>query len=114
MTRLETIIDRNWKEFSAQPLAVLVVAETTCPACKAWSEELESHLASETVWPGVRFGKVYLDDPATEAFRAENKEWLDIIEGLPFNAFFVNGVPQTSFYGSGVQRLQSRLERLSE
>jgi hypothetical protein len=113
VSRLETVTDANWKDFIAHPLAVLIVAESACPACRAWSEELESHLADKEVRQDVRFGKINIDTPETEAFRAENKEWLDIIEGIPFNAFYVNGKPRASFYGGGVQRLLRRLDRLS-
>lgn len=113
MSRLEIVNDANWKDFVSHPLAVLIVAESACPACKAWSEELESHLADEKARQDVRFGKINIDTPETEAFRAENKEWLDIIEGIPFNAFYVRGEPKTSFYGGGVRRLLKRIERLS-
>jgi hypothetical protein len=109
--RLEAVSDENWREFSAAPVAALVLAESGCPACAAWTRELRAHLERSPGWQGVRFGKIELDLPTAEGFRTANAEWLALVEGVPFNVLYVNGEPRTSFAGAGIERLESRLRR---
>ena len=110
MERFEAVTDTNWEEFTSHPMAVLLVGETDCPACKAWTEELCAGLETDESWKHVRFGNA--DD--TAGFRKSNQEWLDMIQGVPFNVIYVDGQPQTSFYGGGIERLWKRLERFSK
>lgn len=107
---LEVVSDANWREFTAAPAAVLMIAESGCPACAAWTRELREHLA-RAAWAGVRFGKIELDLQAAEGFRRANAEWLALVEGIPFNVLYANGEPRTSFAGAGIERLESRLRR---
>jgi hypothetical protein len=108
---LKTIDDGNWCEFLDTPVAVLFLSVSTCPACAAWEDELQTWIAGERRWLGVRIGKVILDSPTVADFKRDN-EWLDEVPGLPFTAVFVNGEPRTSFAGGGVSRLERRLENL--
>ena len=110
MTPLVRVDDASLGELLASPAAVLVLALEECPACRAWTEELEGYLACAR-WPGVRFGKAVLDGPDLERFKAENP-WLDEVEGVPFNVIYVAGQPKDGFAGAGVERLARRLERL--
>jgi len=63
---IEVVCDANWREFCAAPVAVLMLAERGCPACRAWTEELRGHLEHGPGWPRVRFGKIELDGPEAE------------------------------------------------
>jgi len=112
MGYLETITDNNWKEFTASPFAVLLVTEKGCTHCKAWKAELSSFLEADSDWERWRFGVVTLDGDGVAEFKEANNPWLEIVEGLPFNAIYVNGAPTTSFYGQGVKRLVNRLGRI--
>jgi hypothetical protein len=109
---LEKVTDRNWKEFIDCPMAVLIVTETECPHCKAWKEELSRFLEEGRYKGKVRFGVVILDGEGVDEFKAANDAWLQIIDGYPFNAIYVDGEPQNSFYGAGVKRMVKRLDRL--
>lgn len=111
---LEIINDQSWPDFSAAPLAVLMLAETTCPVCKNWSEELSDFLRSDSEWGHVRFGKINLDEQDADKFRESNREWLELIDGLPFNVYLVNGEPVNSFAGSGTRRMLKRLARIEK
>jgi len=113
MAELEKITDANWRDFVSHSRAVLMVAESACPACKAWTDELSNALESDESLGHVRYGKVLLDAEDTKDYREANKEWLDIIDGIPFNAIFTGGEPRASFYGGGIGRLRKRLERLA-
>jgi len=112
MARLETVHDENWKCFLEQPRVVLLLTVSDCPHCKAWKEELGRFLEQGCLWEDTRFGVVTIDLPEAAEFRKEN-DWVEQLEGVPFNAFFSNGEPKTSFYGSGTEKLVSRLKRLS-
>ncbi len=109
--KVKTVDDGNWREFLDAPLAILTLSVSTCPACAAWSDELEDWLAEEPRWLDAMFGRVILDSPSVVDFKREN-EWLDEIPGLPFTAIFVAGEPRTSLAGGGARRLERRLESL--
>lgn len=109
--RLEAVSDSTWRGFCAAPVAVLLVAESGCPACADWTRALREYLQRSDAWNGVRFGKIDLDLPTAEGFRTANAEWLALVEGIPFNVLYVNGEPQTSFAGAGIDRLERRLSR---
>lgn len=108
---LENIKDENWRSFITSSISVLLVSETSCPHCKKWKEELARYLDEEGPLDGVRFGNLVLDGEGVAEIKKAN-EWIDVIEGLPFNAIYVNGEPKTSFYGGGVNKLKNRLKRL--
>jgi len=109
--RIEVVSDANWREFCSAPVAVLMLAESGCPACRAWTEELRGHLEPGPVWPQVRFGKIELDLAEAEGFKAANADWLALVEGIPFSVLYVDGEPRASFAGGGVRRLDTRLRQ---
>lgn len=110
-SRIEVVSDATWSEFTNAHVALLILAESGCPACAAWSGELSHHLGTTGEWAGVRFGKIDLDLPTSDAFRTTNAEWLKLVEGVPFNVLYVDGVPRASFAGAGIQRLRGRLSQ---
>jgi hypothetical protein len=112
-SRLETIGRDNWKDFLQSPTAVLMLGKTDCPACKAWTEELQSFLAQDQDWNDVRFGKMELDRGGLSEFKKANP-WLRELDDLPYNVIYVNGERTKSFLGSGVERLVNRLRRVRE
>ena len=109
--RLEVVTDANWRDLCAAPVAVLVLSESGCPICSSWSRSLREHLDGTREWDGVRFGKIELDLPSAERFRAENAEWLELVDGVPFNVIYVKREPRASFAGAGMERLAERLRR---
>ncbi len=108
MGRLETVDGGTWRDFIASPLAVLVIGKSDCPACSAWSEELERFLAADTAWGHVRVGKMLLDKGGLVYFKRANP-WLADVEELPFNVMYVAGQRAKSWPGGGIERLTSRL-----
>jgi len=113
MNRLESIDNKNWREFVAAPRAVLMLGKSDCGACAAWTEELEQFLASDQDWTDVRFGKILLDKPGLVDFKRSNS-WIAELEVLPFNQIYVKGERSKSCAGGGVERLVNRLRSLSE
>jgi hypothetical protein len=109
MARLEIIDGTNWRELVAAPRAVLILAKTTCPACAAWSEELDAFLGADARLGDVRFGKMYLDKPGLADFKRGNT-WLAEVDDLPFNLLYEDGERRKSWAGGGVDRLLARLE----
>jgi hypothetical protein len=88
---------------------VLVLANSWCPKCSAWSAELESFLAADERQKDVRFGRIYLNRWRLREFERSNP-WLEEIDELPHNVLFVNGELRKSWPGGGIQRLLDRLE----
>jgi hypothetical protein len=111
---LESVADENWASFKEARFAVLMLARSDCPACKEWTKELEAYLEQNHNFANVRFGKLNLDEPSTSSFRKENEEWLELVEGVPFNVLYDNGEPVASFAGAGAKRLRNRLKRLTK
>jgi hypothetical protein len=109
MGRLEKVDGGNWREFLAAPTAVLVIGKSDCPACTAWSEELDEFLAKDTEWSEIRFGKMLLDQGGLIDFKRANP-WLADLDVLPFNQIYVAGERTKGFPGGGIDRLVSRLE----
>jgi hypothetical protein len=109
--QLEIISDSNWREFVGSTASVLLLTVAECPHCRKWAEELTEFLKEDSDWQHIRFGKIVLDGEDVEDFKRSN-EWLDLIDGVPFNVFYQAGEPRNSFHGSGVQRMIRRLERL--
>jgi hypothetical protein len=112
MSRLEKVEGGNWREFIAAPVAVLVIGKSDCPACNAWSEELEKFLADDADWKNVRFGKVLLDKPGLLEFKRASP-WLADVEELPFNQIYTKGERAKAWPGGGVERLVDRLRNLA-
>jgi hypothetical protein len=111
---LEIVDDGNWKAFTSTPLAVLVVTNEGCAHCRKWKDELNEFLSQGDEHADVLFGVVTLDGENVAEFNQQNKEWLDIVDGVPFNAIYVDGEPRTSFYGDGIGRLKNRLKNITE
>jgi hypothetical protein len=104
-----TVLGRDtWEEFLRSPLAVLVLAKTDCEHCAKWSSELTEFLAADESWPGVRFGKLYLDQPGLFAFKKAHP-WIAEVDVLPFTAIFKAGERVKTFAGGGIDRLTARL-----
>ena len=112
VSRLETIDGENWRDFLAAPAAVLLVGKTTCPACRAYGEEVEAFLASDAP-AHVRFGKVQLDQRGLTDFKRQNP-WLAQVDTLPFTRIYRAGQPWKEFAGGGIDRLRRRLHALPE
>jgi hypothetical protein len=112
MRRLERVDGKNWREFIQAPLAVLMIGKSDCPACGAWTKELEEFLATDADWTDVRFGKVLLDEGGLIDFKRASP-WLADVEELPFNQMYVRGERSKSFPGGGIDRLVTRLRNLS-
>jgi hypothetical protein len=108
--RLEILDGKSWESFLAAPNAVLMLGKSDCPACAAWSEELEAFLATDERWRNVRFGKQLLDTPGLVGFKRANP-WIAELDVLPVNVLYVNGQEVKRFAGSGIDRLVTRLER---
>jgi hypothetical protein len=112
MNRIESVDKDNWKEFVAADAAVLILAKTTCENCARWTAELESALTHEDLFPNVRFGKLYVDQPGLVAFKKANT-WLADVDELPYNVIYRGGERAKGFAGSGIERLRNRLSRLT-
>lgn len=91
---------------------MLVIGKTDCPACAAWSDELEQFLAGDTEWSHVRFGKMLLDEGGLIEFKRANP-WLADVEELPFNVMYVQGERSKSWPGAGTDRLVGRLRSVA-
>ena len=114
MSRLEKIDGSNWRGFVAAPVAVLVLGKTTCPACQAYGEELNAFLADDSRWPGVRFGKMMLDEGGLGEFKRASPWLADEVDTLPFTQIFVAGNRWKDMPGGDVTRLTRRLETLPD
>lgn len=112
MGRLETIDGENWEDFLRAPIAVLMLGKSDCAACAAWTDELTRFLATDTVWTGVRFGKMLLDKGGLVGFKRAHP-WIAELDVLPFNQIFVAGARGKSFAGDGIERLVSRLRQVT-
>ena len=112
MSRLERIDGSSWEQLVTAPLAVLVLGKSDCAACAQWSAELEAHLEDASRWPDVRFGKILLDTPGLASFKRANP-WVADLESLPSTQIYVAGERVKSFFGGGVVRLESRLQRVA-
>jgi hypothetical protein len=108
MGRLERIDGENWRDFVAAPVAVLMLGKSDCPACAAWTEELEAFLAEDGEWSTVRFGKMLLDEGRLVDFKRANL-WLADLDVLPFTQLWVGGKRGKGFAGGGIDRLLTRL-----
>ena len=111
MSRLEIIDRDNWEEFLSSPAAMLMLGKTDCPACKAWTAELETFLSDDQQWTQVRFGKLELDRPGLIQFKKANP-WIAELDDLPYNVIYADGERKKEFVGSGVQRMVNRLSRV--
>lgn len=112
MSALENVHRENWQDFIGSDLAVLVIGKTDCPACAAWSQELDAWLADGDDWKGVRFGKMMIDVPGLHAFKKASP-WLADVSDLPYTVIYRNGAVEKSFYGGGLDRLTKRLGKLA-
>jgi hypothetical protein len=109
--RLELLDGSTWADFLSAPAAVLMLGKGDCPACAAWTEELERFLASDAAWQDVRFGKLLLDQRGLIDFKRANP-WIAHLDVLPHNVLFRSGERAAEFSGSGIERLQTRLARI--
>ena len=104
---MEILNKSNWEEFLSSPISVLILSKTDCDSCDAWFSELETY----EIPSGVRLGKLLLDSPGLGRFKMEN-DWVSNIDILPFNAIYIDGGVKKQWAGGGIERLQTRLNRL--
>jgi len=138
MHRLEILEGDAWREVVNAPIALIVLARSTCPVCKAWSEELTAFLESDQRWKDLRVGEIFLfeggdggeeeedeeDDGTPDAisralsaatgprgsFARANRDWLGEVDTVPHNVLYVRGERVKSWPGRGIDRLITRLE----
>ncbi|MEK6237730.1 MAG: hypothetical protein N2C14_23725 [Planctomycetales bacterium] len=111
MSRLEILDGTTLDDFLQSPRAVLMLGKSDCAACKKWTGELETFLATEEEWSGVRFGKLELDQRGITSVKRANP-WLAELDDLPYNVIYFDGERKKSWLGSGVERLVNRLRKL--
>jgi hypothetical protein len=115
MSRLEHVGGGEWRDFVGAPASVLVIGKRSCPACQAFTEELEAWLAEDDpAARGVRFGKLLLDEPGLADFKRANAWLAAEIDTLPFVQLYRAGARWKDFAGGGIERLRRRLESLPE
>jgi len=113
MSRLQMIEGDAWKELTHSPgVSVLLLSKSDCPACAAFTEELEAALGRADFWPSVRFGKMVLDRPGLAGFKRANP-WLAEVDVLPYTVIYVDGEQRKPFAGGGLARLENRLRALT-
>lgn len=142
MRRLETPAGEAWRELVEAPIALIVLAKSTCPVCRAWTEELSAFLETDRRWTELRVGRIFLyeeDDRSEEAaddeeedgtpdaiaralsaatgppggFARANRDWLGEVQDLPHNVLYVRGERVKSWPGAGLDRLINRLEGIA-
>ncbi len=111
MSRIEQLDPTTLEDFLAADASVLILAKTTCENCSRWSEELGAACCDAGFFPGVRFGKLYLDTPGLIAFKKANP-WIAGVEDLPYNVIYVKGEQVKQYAGGGIDRLSNRLNRV--
>lgn len=104
---METLNQSNWEEFLSSHISVLILSKTDCQSCDAWFLELDDYVLPSN----VRLGKLLLDSPGLGRFKIEHN-WVANIDILPFNAIYVDGDVKMQWAGGGIERLQTRLNRL--
>jgi hypothetical protein len=109
--RLETVDGAGWEAFLASPWSVLMLGKSDCEHCREFTEELHAFLADAGAYPDVRFGKMLLDRGGLAGFKRANP-WLAEADVLPYTLIYRNGDKVAEFAGGGIDRLQSRLQRL--
>ena len=142
MSRLEHLEGDAWREVAGAPFGLIVLAKSTCPVCRAWSEELAAFLESDHRFEGLRIGEIFLyedgpvaandeddeEEDGTPAaisravsaargpqggFARANRDWLDEVYELPHNVLYAGGERIKSWPGRGIDRLVNRLEGLA-
>ena len=113
MSDLEIIGPKDWQDFLASPVAVLMLGKTDCAACETWTETLSDFLDVDEEFECVRFGKILLDKPGFGRFKLSN-EWINEVHVLPFNCIYVNGEQVKNWAGGGLPRMQTRLRRFTK
>jgi len=63
--------------------------------------------------PGVRFGKLHLDQRGLGECKKAN-QWLADVDDPPFNVISRKGERLKTVAGGGADRLRSRLERIGQ
>ncbi len=60
MKGLQRLDGEAWRELINAPIAVIVLARSTCPVCRAWSEKLAAFQETNQRWKDVRFGEIFI------------------------------------------------------
>ncbi|MDP6639967.1 MAG: hypothetical protein QGH90_02965 [Candidatus Poseidoniaceae archaeon] len=106
MSDLELVGPKEWQNFLAAPIAVLVLGKNGCVACEEWTEELQNYSPPEN----VRIGKILLDTKGLGRFKISHP-WVSEVNVLPYNAIFVDGTKVKEWAGGGLTRLENRIAR---
>ena len=114
MFRLNSLDGQSWEEVWNAPRALILLGKTDCPACHAWSAELDEKLADASVCADVVFGKLTLDQPGLGSFKKAHPEILAAASDLPFNLLLIDGQVVKQWFGGGWERFENRLRRAME
>ncbi len=105
------ITGENWSEFLQSDFALLILGKTDCQACKRWAEDLSDALAGGR-FNGLKVGKMMLNTGGLGPFK-RSQDWLaDEVKDLPYNTLWKNGERVKSWPGGGIERLETRFERI--
>ncbi|MED5374212.1 MAG: hypothetical protein VX899_24555 [Myxococcota bacterium] len=113
MAKLEVLERDTWEEAVNAPVAMILLGKTTCAACNAWTEELESFLEEDSEFGEVRFAKILLDKGGLGKWKKATP-WLGEVNDLPTNVIYVNGEPVKRWAGNGTDRMANRLRRYTQ
>jgi hypothetical protein len=112
MKRLEPLEGEAWRELVAAPIAVIVLAKSTCPVCRAWSEELATFLERDQRWKGVRFGEIFIYESSTPVEEEEEEEEEE--DGTPGAIFRALSTQRSAMGGPRGSFAQANREWLDE
>lgn len=90
---------------------MLILARSTCEACRAYERELRRLLAAGPVEGIEAIGKLILDQPGSSKFKRDNP-WIQTIDYLPYTVVFRRGERVDAFATSQGTYLMDRIRRL--
>jgi len=74
MKRLQKLEGEAWRDFINAPIALIVLAKSTCPVCMAWSRELTAFLETDQRWKDVRFGEIFINEGGAPMKEEDDEE----------------------------------------
>ena len=110
MSTIERLNNENWSAFINAPVAVLILGKSDCAPCDSWTTKLGEWLGTGEHPANVRFGKTLLDEPGMTSFK-QSQSWIAMVDVLPFNAIYVDGVREEEWSGGSLSRLKTKLEQ---
>ncbi|MFB6264886.1 MAG: hypothetical protein ABEL76_14885 [Bradymonadaceae bacterium] len=108
---LKQIDGDNWRDFLEDGTSVLVLTRSDCDACDTYTEELEEFLDEGDRSSELEVGKMIVDEGGLADFKRD-QDWVADVRNLPYTAIYVDGSLEKSFPGTGIDRLERRLDRL--